>query len=474
MNTRSLVAAGLIVLAVVACDAAPTQPVGASAPLDADVTAAIQDIGHQFVDDEGLVGLAIGVVRDGRIVFSEGFGHADALRSRTVDDDTIFDIASVGKQFTAAAILKLVERGLVTLDQRVRTVVPELPDHFPDATIDQLLRHTSGFVGASLNEADPPDDHTRPRYGIDLLTDIELQGGDTRFAEQETWVYCNPGYLVLGLVVERASGIRYDDFVRDELLVPNGLVDMTVCERAAAPRMSDGLRRTVDGVAPVPFIDMTAYSGQGSICSSVTDLLRWSRALEEGRVITLESLAQMRTPSTVIGTTSQRTIPYGMAQRIGAIGAYRKVGHTGTYDGGSAALASYPAAKLEIAVISNTRGAGTPHAHEIETRIAKLLLGHDDPDVASLRRPVSAEQQLAIEGTYVGEDTFEALIEDDDLVVLRDGKRIERLVHIGDMHFRDPASPDVFEWFPMDGDRAGWWVYSMSGNIIEVLRRASR
>jgi len=423
------------------------------------------------VEQDGIVGLSIGVAVHGELVYAEGFGFADLDASVLAEERTIYDIASAGKHFTAAAILRLIEQGRLSLDDRAKDLIPELPDHFPDATVDQLLRHTSGFVGGELDELHPPDDYIRPRYGLELLTDIELANGRALFGPDETWVYCNPGYLVLGMIVEVASGMRYDAFVREELLARNGLTEMTVCRRPDGPRMSVAYHRTESGVSPVPFIDMTAYSGQGSICSSVVDLLRWSDALNTGRVVSPGSLRMLRSASVVRGEHVSASIPYGMAQRLGSVGPYFKVGHTGTFDGGSAALAFYPKAGLEIAVLTNTRGGGTPHAYEIETAIAKRILGVADPDVSALRKRLDPDAAAQIEGRYTNGDVFEASIEGDTLVVRKDGKEIERLLHIGGLRFRNADAPDMFEWFILDGERAGWWVYSVSGNFLEVLRR---
>ncbi|MFG0244233.1 MAG: serine hydrolase domain-containing protein [Phycisphaerales bacterium JB054] len=444
---------------------------GVRAPLSGATTAAIGQIGQAAIDEDGIVGLSIAIAVDGRPVYQAGFGHADTDRTVPVTAHTVFDIASTGKHFTAAAILLLAEQGRLTLDQRAREFVPELPAHFPDATIDQLLRHTSGFVGGPLDEQDPPADYQHARFGLDLLTDVELQRGQTLFEPDETWVYCNPGYLVLGLIVEAVSGERYDDFVRRHLLAGLGPHNIHVCEYPPAHLASQRIRRTPGGVAQVAYIDMSAWGGQGSINASAADLIRWSIALNSARIISSDSLLTFRRPTTVRGHHDAAIIPYGTAQRLGSLEGHTKVGHTGTFDGGSAALAYYPDDRLEIAVLSNTRGEGTPHAHQIETKLAKLLLDIQDPDVRSLTVPLTDAQRHAIRGTYTDGRDFIATLEGDELVVFYDGEEAERLVHVGDMRFRKPDRPDQFEWFLPDGDRAGWWVYSLSGNFLEVLRR---
>ncbi|KAA3604910.1 MAG: class A beta-lactamase-related serine hydrolase [Planctomycetota bacterium] len=436
---------------------------------------AVRAIGERFVTEAGIVGLSIGISVGGEIVFAEGFGHADAVRSIAVDEHTLYDIASVGKQFTAVAILSLLERGALSLEDRVRAYVPDLPAHFPDATINQLLRHTSGFVSGELDELNPPADYRRPRYGLKLLTDVELQTGRTIFRPEENFVYSNAGYLVLGLVVEAASGRRYDQYIRDQLLIPNQLEGMLVCERGEPPRMSQALHRTSDEVRPVPHIDMTAYSGQGAICTSVIDLLRWSHALNSGRILKPTSLKLFRSPSTLGGDHAELTVPYGMAQRLGHLGGHVKAGHSGTFDGGSATLMVYLQDDLEIAVIANTRGDGTPHAYRIELEIAKLLFGIALPDVSSQRRPLDPKDARRVAGTYsTGADQYEAAFEKDELIVLQDGRPIERLVHIGSLRFRSMIDPSVLQSFILDGDGAGWWIYDLSGNYLEVLRALDR
>ncbi len=464
-----------ILLGVLASLLAGCVAAGARAPageFTTGVRAEIDAIGRRAVEEEGIVGLSIGVAIDGRTVYARGFGHADADRTRPANERTVYDLASVGKHFTAAAALQLVEEGRLSLGARARSLIPELPANFPDATIEQLLRHTSGFVGAELDEANPPTDYATKRYGLELLTDGELQAGETRFAPDETWVYCNPGYLVLGMIVEAASGMRYDRYVRERMLEPNGLGGMTVCERAGPGVMAEAIRRDDSGaLAEVAFIDMTAYSGQGSICSSVVDLLEWSRALNSGRIVRAASLERMRSPSAVRGVHARAEVPYGMAQRIGEIGGARKVGHTGTFDGGSASLAYYPERGVEVTVLSNTNGAGTPHAAVIERRVAKAVMGLTDPDVRALARPIPAEVRRRVASAYVSGKRYVTSFDGDELVVTRNGAVVERLVYVGGLEFRSVEAPDLTEYFIPDGPTAGWWVYNYGGDFIEVLRR---
>ncbi len=423
------------------------------------------------IEDGGLVGVSVAVAAGGAPVYAQGFGHADAGRSIPATKDTAFDVASIGKHFTAVAILLLRDEGRLSIDQKARDWVPELPDHFPDATIEQLLRHTSGFVDGELDEQNPPPEYRKKRYGAELLSDVAIARGSAEFPPDRTWVYSNAGYVVLGIIVERASGARYDRFVRERLLDPLRLDGISVLERVSEPRMAQALRRTESGVAEMPYIDMTAYGGAGSICASVVDLMTWWRALNDGSLLSPESLATLRSASTVTGVADRAEVPYGMAQRLGRLGGHRKVGHTGTFDGGSAALYYYPDDDLAVAVLSNTRGLGTPHARSLEAEIALEIL--DTEPTETRRAPLSEEQKALIRGRYGhgGKKRFIAQFEGDELIVVIDDRPAERLVHVGGLEFRNPAKPLVHEYFLMDGARVGWWVYNESASYVEVLRR---
>jgi len=477
----------LSALALAACRAAPrdaspvAEPVRISAAGVARHADAILEIGRRAVTEVGIHGLAIGIAVGGETVFAEGFGHADLARERRAQRDTVFDVASVGKQFTAAAILRLVETGYLSLDDRVREFVPEAPESFPTATVYELLHHTSGFEAGDYELEELPPDIAEPRRGAEVLDDLELRRGRVRFAPSETWMYCNPGYVLLGLVVERASGRPYAAFVREEILRRAGVDGMTVGERAEPSRMAESLIRESDTeVRPMPRIHMSAYGGQGSICSSVVDLLAWQEALASGRVVSKASRGRMTSPAVVRGRHATAELPYGMGLRLGTFDGHRKEGQTGTFPGGSSVLAHYPDIDLTIAVLSNTYGE-VPHARALEGEIAARILDGVDRS-EGIRAPdrqldgrLTVADARRIEGVYMGDEPYEARIEDERLVVtrVRDGKELVRLDHVGGWRFAGRDGSSYREWFLPDGDQAGWWVIEKFGFISSnhVLRR---
>ncbi|MCA8953942.1 MAG: beta-lactamase family protein [Planctomycetes bacterium] len=442
------------------------------APAPAIELDAIRGLANRAVTDGGIVGLAIGIAVDGRTVFAEGFGFADLERRRSVTAKTIFDVGSVGKQFTAAAILRLADRGELSLDDRVRKHVPATPANFPDATLADLLHHTSGFVDGDFDELHPPAALARPQHGLELLANTALQGGRAALPPRSNWTYSNSGYVLLGLVVESVSGRSYADFVAAELLEPLGVDSITVGVRPTGERSADSLRRVGDDVVRVPSIDMSVYGGAGSVCSDVVGLLAWEHALDGGRVLSPASWHACRTPGELVGRSAATASPYGMAQRLGSLHGWRKVGHTGSYAGGSAVLSHYPELGLTIAIATNTRGGDTPHALRLETEIAELVLAGCGPTAAPSALPIPPEVRVAIEGTYSnGRTRSNAHIVDDHLVVREGDREVGRFAYAGGLAFFDPARPLRREWFELDGPRAGWWVYARDGFPMGCLRR---
>ena len=333
MRHTTFARVGPLLLLALACrsgDAEVSEPEAPAPPPGPVVSTEIVERLAADALERGVVGLAIGVAVGGEVVYASGFGHADLERTRPATEQTIFDAASVGKQFTAAAVLKLVEDGRLALDEPIGSYVESAPSNFPDATLFQLLTHTSGFVDGDLDEQDPPETWAEFRFGPDLLDDPSLTGGDARFRAGETWCYANSNYLLLGLAVDAGAGVPYHEYVADELLDPLDM-GMLVCAEAEG-ELASGSFTIDDGEAhEVAFVHLSNYGGAGSIRSSVLGLLEWQRALDDGRILEPSSLNTMRSPTSVQGETDSALIPYGTGIRLGTLGTHAKFGHTGTF-----------------------------------------------------------------------------------------------------------------------------------------------
>jgi N-acyl-D-amino-acid deacylase len=290
-RARALLAGLLVAASVVACDKDPPSfPPPVTPPAEIPISGAAvpgmesydQTI-TDFMRKHAIPGGAVAVVRDGKLVYARGFGYADVANKTPVQPDALFRIASVSKPITAAAIMKLVEEGKLKLDDRVAPFIAHLTPA-PGATVDprweqitirHLLNHSGGWdrdkpnggfdpidrpviAAAAVNAPAPASAETLVRY---------MKGMPLDFNPGETFAYSNFGYIILGRVIERASGMRYEDYVRARVLEPVG-ANRT---RQGRSRMSDALAEEVKYYMPwLPGLGMTelvpsVFPGEGLV-----------------------------------------------------------------------------------------------------------------------------------------------------------------------------------------------------------------
>jgi len=267
------------------------------------------------------------------VVFAEGFGGASAT--------TIYQIGSVTKQFVAAAIMRLAERGALKVEDPIETYVPQMAGK--GITIRHLLSHTSGLP------RDVPGlvSLYQPLARADALARIASAKLD--FKPGLRYQYSNAAFYLLGVVVEKASGRTCAQYLDEELFTPLGLWSTSVCGTKSAP--PDGYLVTLGThtVQPVKAADMSLLFGAGDICSTVTDLVRWNRALAGGLAVSRASYEQMITPRVAVAPG----LSYGYGLLIGSDRGNPVVLHDGLVLGFNALLLYYPERDLTIAVTAN-------------------------------------------------------------------------------------------------------------------------
>jgi CubicO group peptidase (beta-lactamase class C family) len=232
----------------------------------------------------------VAVARQGRIVFSHGYGLANRSRGERVTLDTSFNLASMGKMFTGVAAAQLVEAGKLRFADRIGTYLPQLPASLRSITVAQLLDHTSGlgdFFG------DPGYERLRPRLTtlgayLPLVSREKLQ-----FRPGARWSYSNSGFLLAGLVIEKVSGERYDEYLARHVWKRAGMAHTGCYSRSHLPPFAaigyqDGGATNTSSLAPVG-------TSAGGCYSSARDLLSFARALESGRLIGRELVKTITT-----------------------------------------------------------------------------------------------------------------------------------------------------------------------------------
>ncbi|THD37506.1 MAG: serine hydrolase [Sphingomonas sp.] len=285
------------------------------------------------------------MARAGKPILQRSYGLADA-ESKTADTiDTKFPIGSITKQFTAAAILLLQERGRLSLNDPIRKYLTNAPASWSRVTIRHLLTHTSGLPNITAFP-DYADIRTRAASPDELIARISAK--PLEYEPGTKYTYGNSDYIVLGRLIEMVSGQSYGAFLKGQIFDPlhmnaTGVDD----ERIVVPRRATGYAVDLDGIRHADAISMTVLFSAGNLHSTVGDLFKWETALFAGNVISPASLKMMTTPY---------RNGYGLGLFVGEQDGHRFVSHTGDIDGFGGMLAYYPDDKLTVIVLSNLFG----------------------------------------------------------------------------------------------------------------------
>ncbi len=245
-------------------------------------------------------GIAVLVVKDGRKVFEFCRGAADMRTGRPISAATNFRLASVTKQFTAAAVMLLVRDGRLSYDDRLGRFFPGFPDYGKDITVRELLRHTSGLP--DYEDLMAPAPAGRPMEEIQIkdagVLELLMHAGAGKFEPGTKWAYSNSGYVLLGLIVEKVSGLPFPSFMRERIFAPLGMNRTVVYikglnevpERAVGHTREDGRWRENDE-SPT-----SATLGEGRVYSSLHDLAEWDAALRGHKLFTAAEMAPALEP----------------------------------------------------------------------------------------------------------------------------------------------------------------------------------
>jgi CubicO group peptidase (beta-lactamase class C family) len=288
-------------------------------------------------------GASVVVVDHGKVVFRKSYGLANLEERVPAAPDTNYRLASVTKQFTAAATLLS-----APLDDPIRNYLPGLPAYASSITIRHLLTHTSGLL--DYEDLIPPGT-TKQLEDADVLRLLERQT-TTYFPPGSQYRYSNTGYAFLALIVERISGRSFADFLRQNIFVPAGMKATVAFEEgiSTVPRRAYGYSLGEKGWRRTDQSLTSAVLGDGGIYSSVDDLVHWLRFLDGGR------FDQAFVP---VVQTGDPAIRYGFGWRISEHRGHRTLGHTGETRGFRNAMVRFPEQHLAVIVLTN-RNEGTP------------------------------------------------------------------------------------------------------------------
>jgi CubicO group peptidase (beta-lactamase class C family) len=407
-------------------------------------------------------GVAVAVLEQGRLTHAKGYGFADLEHDVPMRSDSICRIASITKQFTAAAILCLVEQGRVKLDDPLSKHVAGFGEIGDQATVRQLLNHTSGItdftsIGKAWNDVEQLD--LAPDRVMDLV-----RKQPKAFAPGTQWAYNNGGYFLLGMVIEKVAGKSYADYLEHDLLAETGLADTRYGDdQRILKRRAQGYR-LVDGVLMNdPLKSMTHPFAAGAIVSTVVDLVRWSEMLAAGSVVSDESYAEMTAPGVL---ASGAPTGYGFGLFVGEIDDQKAIWHGGGIHGFSSHLAHYVDADVHVAVLANGDFA---RVKDVGREVAQAVLGVARAEVKDL--PLCQEESDACSGKYAGVG-MTALVRADGktLTITPQGQATMRLKSQGERRFVADVPVEVTLEFDRAATPAAHFILRQGGRKAKFER----
>ena len=309
------------------------------------VTSKIDEYVQTEMKAQQIPGVSLAVIRNGEIVFAKGYGLANVEHQVPVKPETIFQSGSMGKQFTATAVMLLMEEGKLALDDKISKYVSEAPETWRNITIRHLLTHTSGMTDY------PPDFDFRRDYTEDELYE-HAKRIPLAFQPGEKWSYSNLGYLMLGILIHKASGKFYGDFLQERVFKPLNMTTARVISeadiipnRASGYRLANGQLKNQNWVSPT--MNTTA---DGALYLNVYDMAKWDAALYTEKILKRSSLQQMWTP---VKLNNGQTHAYGFGWALGSVRGHRYVQHGGAWQGFKAQITRYIDDKLTVVLFAN-------------------------------------------------------------------------------------------------------------------------
>ena len=395
--------------------------------------------------DRATPGCAVGVYRAGDILFSRGYGLADVAENLPITARTVFNVASLSKQFTAFAVALLASEGRLSLDAEVQAYVPELPNFADPITVRHLIHHTSGLRDyGALKELSGwrLDDRLSKS---ELLALLQRQRG-LNFDPGERHEYNNTNYVLLALIVERVSGQRFRDFAAERIFRPLGMTSTEVRDDPDGPIPRRAVNYTLqsDGTYASNRVWDRAYAtGVSNVHTNIYDLARWDGNFFHPIVGKEDLLRTLYTPGTLAsGESTSYAYGLGLARHRGML----TVSHSGI-GGGSFYFLRFPEQRLSVAILCNRYGvgAGAPDTWNLSHAVADIFLtgmsvvqpvNYRQSPGPPLRVPVGELARYA--GTYWKADGAPINIElrDEQLVEVYDDRPYV-LVPTGDGTFRD-------------------------------------
>lgn len=407
-----------------------------------DESKALDDLVQAYAARGRFMGSVL-VTQNGKTLLDKGYGFADAAHTVPDTPQTHYRIGSITKQFTAAGILLLQERGKLKVGDPIKTYLPDAPASWDHITLYNLLTHTSGMVRSTGSDNGGLGDN-RPAHLLALLRDKPLL-----FAPGEQYSYSNAGYDLLGLIIEKVSGEAYGDFLRDNLFGPIGMT-ASAFNPGADPNLATGFEPSLQGPVPVPAAIYADLYAAGGIVTTTHDFALWQSALFGGKILSPTSLQLMTAPFKG---------DYGTGVEVSRRFGHVDINHGGLVPGFLTYEHYEPDDGLSVIVLGNNNRATTQVLANGLLAIAHGLPGQLPPEGVTV--PQATLERYP--GTYVVSPGFNIV------VVLKNGQLMAQALHTAVIPLYG-QSDTVFYTDLIDGVTLEF-VIAADGQVSVILHR---
>jgi CubicO group peptidase (beta-lactamase class C family) len=296
-----------------------------------------------------IVGLAVGVIKDGKIIKAKGYGQANLELNIPVTTTTAFKLGSVSKHLIAGAIMKMIQEGKLKLDDPVTKFYPDAPSHWSAITIRHLLNHTSGLVRESpifdAMVTQPDSLLIRAAYKDSLV-----------FPTGSKWQYCNLGYFILADIIRQTDKRSFSEYMQKEIFIKNGLLttQVTSLDNLVYNRAGGYVRLGGDTI--INALNYVALRPSGAFLSTIDDMLKWEMLMQNGKILSTERWQQMWQE---LSKTNQTDINYGYGWFVTRYKNRKTVFHGGSLPGFRSIYFRFPEERTAIIVLTNSEPANT-------------------------------------------------------------------------------------------------------------------
>ncbi|MEO7733617.1 MAG: serine hydrolase domain-containing protein, partial [Kofleriaceae bacterium] len=335
-------------------------------------TASLDAVAQRVITQERVAGASVLVVQHGKTLLHKGYGVADLGLDAPTRNETVYHVVGPMLPFTGVAVMQLVERGKISLDDELARYIPEFPMQGHRVTLRQLLNHTSGIVDYHYL-GDPIEATSRLPKALDEV--MALYAGKKWVNDPgKKWDWSISGFQLLVTVVERASGESFADYVRKNIFAPAGVKLTSYCDDYSLVRgLSHSYRHFEQGFVPAYENDM-AYNADLRFCSTVSELYQLWHAIRDKPLLEAKTFAMMTTAEGAASHTSAKdpNAAYGFAMMLNQEDGHHRIGQHGSLFGYSGSLYEFPADDLTIVVLTNTEG---QNAYAITRALGRAVLG---------------------------------------------------------------------------------------------------